>query len=549
MSKKYSKQIIQEAIQSAIDNEIILEGPINFAKSVGGGVKGAFQGMGGNYRANRARSYMTQLGNKTQKVFDKLGPKAVQQARKMQQSSNSAVKQTGEKIEDEVADTGERVKDLKSDIESSFPAGLDVGSAQGGMKDPGSSRRGPIQKNDPTVGFYKWLDTTHGINSDNFHHLGKGAQDELVHNYLTAAAQHKIKGAKQQQLKQKLSQGLAQDEQEVEQTGKVQNVPAPFPKPASPESKADTVPQVQRRDRGAQPPRQQPSLRAPVVDIIANKPLRLSPTDQRGVPPEVAKRMPPQPQPVSAQPQKPVSKTFSALPQSQQGPPAQKPIAPTRSQQLGPVGSPSKIQTRPVQQPLTLKDVGATQDEIKHLSSLKSNDPIVQKLEDELRNALSAGWADVARAKIDAIKNQTRKTDTNTGSNSTKALKKKQLTMPPEKDFSTQMGKALKKSAPKPEIPKVPDRKTVPFTKTEPMKVADEEPRKEKSTKAVKKKKPSAKRKSKKEEQDPVMSMADFMKSSENDPEQKRQAREKIKASKQNRKSKNRGKKLLIQEK
>lgn len=566
MANKYSKKIIQEAIKASIEgralNEFEVPG-VAGAKSVAGGVKGMFQGMGGNYRANRAKSFMTQMGQKTQKTYDKYAPKAIKHARKMQQSSNQSVQQTGQKIEDEVRDTGQRVKDLKADIDASFPGSISGTDGTARMGDPGSALRKDVPKDDPTVGFYKWLEVNHDINSERFHKMGRKAQDDLVSFYLSAVATKKGQQAKKEKLAQKLSQGLGDDKQELKQTGQIQQAPSqPVPQPPQPSSNSsnvkgdtDTVPQIQRRAATPQMP-QQPSMKAAIGDIIKNKPMKLSPTDRAGVPPQVAQRMDPQKLQQLKQ-QQPVQPQMQPISKPQQVP-GTRPL-----HDLPP--DPHKAVTRPVQQPISLKDIGLDSGTIGKLNTaLKTDNPKVKKLEGDLVNALKAGWGDVAKARISDILNVTQPMKQSVapkGKNikATQPMKKKQVEMPPEKvvtgprDFKGQVDKALAKNVPSkfggPPTVGTPEEKP----KTQPLKVrvAEPTPKSQKTQNLKKVKKPSAKRKKKQEEKMPIMSMADFMKSSKDDPEQKKQAREKIKQEKKYYKSKakRKGKKVLIQEK
>jgi len=182
MSKRASKKIIQEAVLAAVKGEVISEGPISFAKSIGAGIKGGAQTVGGNYRANRAKSYMDQYAKKSQKDVDKFGTKAVKQAQKMKSSSHPSVKQTGEKIEDEVADTKQRVQTVAQDIQQSFPSAVGQDPA-GGMTARGQ-KGAAVSTGGVLGGFYKWLQDEHGIDRQDFLGLAKAAQVPYTEKYL-----------------------------------------------------------------------------------------------------------------------------------------------------------------------------------------------------------------------------------------------------------------------------------------------------------------------------------------------------------------------------
>jgi len=341
------------------------------------------------------------------------------------------------------------------------------------------------------------------------------------------------------------------------ETGGPQAAPPQVAQPVQPPAETPTaqIPPIQQQQlarQAAQPQAPaQPGLTATIGDMIKQKPLRLGGTDVLGIPPEVAKRMP----------QKELEKQKAAA----------------MAKQQKPTGLP---QTRPGD-PLDLPTVGATPEEVKLISkaSEKANPTI-----DQLMTAMKWGDVQTAQQHLNALRQSGFKAPEATKATkaekmpsaeekSTKALKKQQVQMPPEQQFKDIVGTAATQA-----LPPAPQKYTPPspaqlkpqgyvppspkkFEKAmvrDPQGEGPAEPiipltrEKEKGAETPKKEKRAKQRKENTtgtEGDEPIMTMADFMRQSKDDPEQISQAKQKIdqerELQKRPKKSKSKGKILI----
>ena len=551
MSKKNSKIIIENAIQSAINGEVISEGPIDFAKSVAGGAKGAFQGVTGNFRANRAKTYMDTFAKKTQKSVAKYGQKAQKIADKMSQSRNDAVSATGDRIAQEIEDTEQRVQDLTADINQSFPSSISPSQqTRYGSRAPSKGGKGEVGA------FRDWFNQNYDVPWDS---IGKSAQGQIIDQYVQATA----KGAKAQEI---------DDELEQELINRTSNVPDPADKiKVPPEDQAS----IQKKgpesiiSRGmSQPPSKQavasPASAAPPPAQKPVTPPGVVQTPQTPKPaqagPDVFSKLP-RPAPQAAAPQLPSPKT----PTDPTGRQAITPPAPQGPQQAKGDTIPNKGAKTPNK--LGLSDLGVDQSEFGMINKA------IQKRDSNalaMYNAMKFGDEKEAKSYLDKLRKSER---AEAGTQQLpRSPKKMELDSPPEKDTANLkkvVDKSLATSAGKYKVPSPDDVKSqgrrdfenaptgeievepsreptapIPLTKkkkkeTNPYQVSQEK---------KKKVHPGKEAANPKVDEGPIMSMADFMARSADDPDQARQAKDKIdqerKASK--RKKSKKDKKVVI---
>ena len=571
MSRRKSKTIIEATIQSAIKGNVVTEGPVDFAKSVAGGVKGAFQGVGGNYRANRAKTYMDTFAKKTQKNVEKYSKKAEKMAQKMQQSRNDAVQATGDRISQEIDDTKQRVQDLAADINYSFPASISPSKqTRYGQKAPRSGGKGEVGA------FRDWFNQNYDVPWDS---IGKTAQNQIIDQYIKAQG----KGEQAQKVDDELEAALVGKKMQADPADKIDISPedqAAIQK-RGPESiisrgmgtpTAQKQSQVQPSPPGAQSPVQTPP------GVVQTPQQRQSQPSGR-----VAQIPPPPPAGTQQIAKGPDAGQQSTGTQATMG--GRKPMLPMNPDMgfaktmMG--QDPEKTERDVFSKPqLTLKDVGVNPKDFEMLdvAARQKNTDVLAMM-----NAMRFGNKEEAQKHLDSfMKSLQAKTVTpkdtevdvkKTASGKTKGTavgkkklqkgtvagkkKKKQtnIEMPPEKSTSSLkkiVDKSLGSAAKKYKIPSPNDLKSkgerefedaptgeieaqpLPLTKrreptapiplskkkkkkTEPYEVTQDRPKKVKPGKE-----------SVGVEEGPIMSMADFMARSADDPEQARKAKEKI---------------------
>ena len=547
MSKKQSKIIIENAIQAAINGEVISEGPVDFAKSVAGGAKGAFQGVTGNFRANRAKTYMDTFAKKTQKSVAKYGQKAKKIADKMSQSRNDAVSATGDRIAQEIEDTEQRVQDLTADINQSFPSSISPSQqTKYGSRAPSKGGKGEVGA------FRDWFNQNYDVPWDS---IGKSAQSQVIDQYVQATA----KGKEAQKIDNELEQELI---------SRTSNVPDPADKiKVPPEDQAS----IQKKgpesiiSRGMSQPPSRQSVASPAGEKPtppAQKPPGVVPTPQPQGGPDVFPKLPRPAPPQASAPQLPAPKT----PTDPTGRQAIVPPTPQGPQQA----KGDTLADKGVKTPnkLGLSDIGVSQNEFGMINKA------IQKRDSDalaMYNAMKFGDEKEAKSYLDKLRKSER---SEAGTQQLpKAQKKMELDSPPEKDTANLkkvVNKSLATSAGKYKVPSPDDVKSkgrrefenaptgemevqpgreptapIPLTQkkkreTNPYQVSQEK---------KKKIQPGKEAVNPELDEGPIMSMSDFMARSADDPDQARQAKEKIdqerKASKRKKKSK-KDKKVVI---